>query len=384
MTGKIPSFKEQLASLIATPSVSSLDPAIDTSNRPVAALLAGWLEDLGYSVEMMQVRTNPDKVNLLAAAGRGEGGLVLAGHTDTVPYDQDRWRFDPFVLTESDNRYYGLGTSDMKSFFPIVLDVLRELEPARLKRPLFILATCDEECTMAGAKALVTAGRPLGRHALIGEPTGLKPVNMHKGIMYEAIRLIGKSGHSSDPALGINALEAMNSVINRLVSWRLELQGRLSNPLFGVPVSTVNFGAIHGGDNPNRICGECELKIDVRLLPGIDADDIRASLRRNIMETVDGTGISVEFDGIFPGLPAMETDKNSEIVRLAEKLAGEPACAVGFGTEGPYLNSLGMDTVVLGAGDIDVAHQPDEFLPLDRITPMKKIIQQMIEHFCLR
>jgi len=384
MTGKIPSFKEQLASLIATPSVSSLDPAIDTSNRPVAALLAGWLEDLGYSVEMMQVRTNPDKVNLLAAAGRGEGGLVLAGHTDTVPYDQDRWRFDPFVLTESDNRYYGLGTSDMKSFFPIVLDVLRELEPARLKRPLFILATCDEECTMAGAKALVTAGRPLGRHALIGEPTGLKPVNMHKGIMYEAIRLIGKSGHSSDPALGINALEAMNSVINRLVSWRSELQGRLSNPLFGVPVSTVNFGAIHGGDNPNRICGECELKIDVRLLPGIDADDIRASLRRNIMETVDGTGISVEFDGIFPGLPAMETDKNSEIVRLAEKLAGEPACAVGFGTEGPYLNSLGMDTVVLGAGDIDVAHQPDEFLPLDRITPMKKIIQQMIEHFCLR
>jgi acetylornithine deacetylase len=382
MNTKIPGFIEQFSKLIAIPTVSCIDTQNDMSNRPFVDQLASWLDDLGFSVEIMPVQEQPEKVNLIAVAGQGEGGLVLAGHTDTVPYDESGWNQDPFSLTELDNRLYGLGTSDMKCFFPIVMDVLRDFNFSLLKKPLYILATCDEESTMSGAKALANSERAMGRYALIGEPTGLKPINMHKGILFESIRLIGRAGHSSDPSLGRNALEGMNKVINNLTLWRSELQKNHLNSHFKIPYPTMNFGSIHGGDSPNRICGECELNIDIRFLPDMDIEELRASVRRQVLGTIDGTGLAVEFDRIFPGVPGMATDPDSDIVRTAERLAGEPAGSVAFGTEGPYLNSLGMETVILGPGDIDVAHQVNEYLGLERIEPMKKIIGDMIVNYC--
>lgn len=383
MPSKQPAFREALSQLIATPSVSCLDPDLDQSNRPVVDLLATWLSDRGFGIDIMPVNDEPEKVNLIARIGEGPGGLVLSGHTDTVPFSAGKWRQDPFVLTERDGRYYGLGTSDMKSFFPIIMDALADMDLDNLKQPLFILGTCDEESAMTGAKVLADSGRSLGRYALIGEPTGLKPIRMHKGVLFECIRLAGRSGHSSDPARGINALEGMNAVINSLICWRSELQERENNPDFRVPYPTLNFGRIHGGDNPNRICADCELTMDVRLLPHMDIEETRASLRRVVMETVDGTGMEVEFDCIFPGTPGMDTDRNAGIVRYAEELTGEDAGTVAFATEGPYLNAMGMQTVILGPGDIEQAHQADEYLALDRIEPMKKIIQQMVANFCI-
>jgi len=384
VANKLPTFIDCFAELIALPSISSTDPRLDMSNRPVIELLASWLNSLGFSTELISVKNNPDKMNLIACIGKGEGGLVFSGHTDTVPYNESAWHHDPFKLTEKDNKLYGLGTSDMKCFFPIILETLKQMELTKLNQPLYILATCDEESTMAGARALVSANRPLGRHALIGEPTGLKPVNMHKGIVMESITLKGKAGHASDPSLGINALEGMNDVINNLRRWRQEIQSREKNPAFKVPVPTLNFGSIHGGDNPNRICAECEMRIDSRLLPGMDLEQVRAEIRTTVMEAIDGTGLIVEFDPIFPGLPGMETGSSAEIVKAAEKISGEPAGTVAFVTEGPYLNSLGMETVVLGAGDIDQAHQDNEYLSMNRIEPMQKILTKMVEQFCLK
>lgn len=167
-----PELFESFAELIAIPSVSSIDPHLDQGNRKAIELLAGWLDDLGFRIELMPVSDNPEKLNLIACLGHGEGGLVLSGHMDTVPYDEGAWQQDPFVLTEKNNRFYGLGTSDMKCFFPLVMDTIRRLDVKKIHRPLFILATADEESTMAGALALVDSGRALGRHALIGEPTG--------------------------------------------------------------------------------------------------------------------------------------------------------------------------------------------------------------------
>ena len=383
MKTKIPGLIEQFTKLVSVPTVSCVDPDMDMSNRPLVDQLSIWLEDMGFSVEFMPVIDRPEKLNLIAVAGKGEGGLVLAGHTDTVPYDEPAWLHDPFTLTENDNRLHGLGASDMKCFFPIVLDVIRDIDLMQLKNPLYILATCDEESTMSGAKSLVSTGRSLGRYALIGEPTGLQPVNMHKGILFETITLIGKAGHSSDPSLGVNALDGINSVINGLSSLRNELKRQELNDNFKIPYPTMNFGTICGGDSPNRICGACELKIDIRFLPHMDIEELRASVRRRVMESIDGTDLIVEFDRIFPGVPGMETDPHSDIIKVAEKLAGEPSGSVAFGTEAPYLNSIGMETVVLGPGDIDVAHQANEFIELNRIEPMKKIVGGMIKHYCM-
>lgn len=379
---KTPAFQDMFRRLVATPSVSCLDPALDQGNRPVVDLLAGWLRDLGFETEIMPVNDTRGKVNLIARAGAGEGGLVLSGHTDTVPYNRDQWDSDPFELTERDGRCYGLGASDMKCFFAIVLDVLGELDTGALRQPLFVLATCDEESNMAGAKALVDSGKTLGRHALIGEPTGLQPVCLHKGVLFESIRLIGRAGHSSDPGMGINALEGMNDVINALRLWRSELQARDTNDAFAVPVPTLNFGSIRGGDNPNRICAECEMAVDVRLLPHMDIEETRTSLRRSAEQAVAGSGLRVEFDCIFPGTPGMQTGAGAEIVRVAERLSGHRAGSVAFGTEGPYFNAMGMETVVLGPGDIAQAHQANEYLDLARIEPMRAVVRGMIGHFC--
>ena len=379
----LPAFQESFAALVAAPSVSSIDPRHDQSNRPVVDLLANWFADLGFAVETVPVNRKADKANLIASLGTGGGGLVLSGHTDTVPYTESAWHQDPFRLTQRDGRFYGLGTSDMKCFFPIVMQVLQSLDLKQVKRPIILLATCDEESTMAGAKALVDANRGLGRYALIGEPTGLKPVIMHKGVMIETISLKGKAGHASNPSLGNNAMEGMHEVMRTLLAWRGGLQQEFANEKFDVPVPTLNFGSIHGGDSPNRICAECELKIDLRLLPRMQISDVRKQLRRTVTQALTGSGLAVEFDEVFPGTPPMETDPQSEIVTVAEKLTGHAAGTVNFGTEGPYLNSLGMDTVVLGPGDIDQAHQANEYIEQARIRPMQDLLKKMITHFCM-
>ncbi|WP_026289724.1 acetylornithine deacetylase [Thioalkalivibrio sulfidiphilus] len=381
---QLPSLTHMLTRLIAQPSVSSVSPEFDMGNRALIDELAGWCEAAGFAVEITPIEGHPDKANLVATLGRGPGGLVLAGHTDTVPCDPGLWRQDPFKLTERDGRFYGLGTSDMKCFLALALEAARGLAAEQFHQPLVILATADEESSMAGAKAIRAAGRPLGRHAIIGEPTGMRPVRMHKGILMEAVRITGRSGHSSDPRLGNNALEGMHKAIAEILAWRHELQQRYSNPLFKVATPTLNLGHIHGGDNPNRICGHCELHIDLRPLPGMDLDELRDALETRLARTLADTGLGLEVFRLFDGTPAMETPADAPIVRAAEMLTGHPAGAVAFGTEGPYLRDLDMDVVVLGPGDIEQAHQPDEYLALDRIPPTLDMLRSLITSFCLK
>ncbi len=378
-----PDLISMFRQLIAAPSVSSVNPAWDQSNGMLIDTLAVWLEDAGLNVEKLPVPDHPGKYNLVAGLGTGPDGLVLAGHTDTVPYDETSWNSDPFRLSERDARLYGLGTADMKGFFPLALEALRGLDRKTLKRPLVILATADEESSMCGAQALVDAQRRLGRHAVIGEPTGLRPVRMHKGIAMEAIRVTGRSGHSSDPSLGNNAMEGMHKVLGEILRWRDELQSRYHNPLFTVPVPTLNLGHIHGGDNPNRICSHCELQIDIRPLPGMDLGQLRSEMQQRLRTVLGDSGLGLEITRLFDGIPAVETPAEAPIVQAAEALTGHSAEAVAFGTEAPYFDRLGMQTLILGPGDIDQAHQPDEFLAMDRISPYVELLRGLIRRFCI-
>jgi acetylornithine deacetylase len=372
-----------IGALIAAPSVSSVNPALDQGNGAVIEALSGWLSDLGFDIEVLPVPGHPAKSNLIATLGRGADGLVLAGHTDTVPYDEGRWTYDPFRLTSADGRLYGLGTADMKAFLALALEAASSFAARPLNQPLIIVATADEESSMSGARALVDARKPQARHAVIGEPTGLRPVRMHKGILMEAIHLRGRSGHSSDPALGNSALEGMHLVLAELLRWRSELQAEHQNPLFAVPYPTLNLGHIHGGDNPNRICADCELHIDLRPVPGMDLQELRHSMQARLQTAIRGTGLELSCRSLFEGTPAMETPAGAEIVRAAEALTGAEACAVAFATEGPYFSEMGISTVVLGPGDIAQAHQPDEFLREDRIAPTLDLLRRLISRFCV-
>ncbi|WP_126455078.1 acetylornithine deacetylase [Sulfuriflexus mobilis] len=384
MTQPAPTLLQMMRQLIGTASISSVSPEFDQSNRDVIDLMANWLNTLGFTVEVLPLASQPHKANLIATLGKGPGGLVLSGHTDTVPYDEGQWNNDPFKLTEADNRLYGLGTSDMKGFFALAIEAARHYQATDMRQPLIILATADEESSMDGAKELVRLGRPKARYAVIGEPTGLRPIHMHKGIIMEAVHVHGHSGHSSNPALGANALEGMHKVLGDLLAWRDELQAQHIDHRFAVPVPTLNLGHIHGGDNPNRICGHCELHFDLRPLPGMDLGDLRHDLDKRLTGLLAGSALRAERQSLIDGTDPMHTPVDSAIVQAAERLTGHPAEAVAFCTEGPYLNALGMDSIILGPGDIAQAHQPDEYLALDRIQPTVDLLQQLIERFCIQ
>jgi acetylornithine deacetylase len=316
----------------------------------------------------------------------GEGsGLVLSGHTDTVPCNPERWSSDPFVLTERDNRLYGLGTADMKSFLALAMAACQDIDAATLKAPVILLATADEESSMSGARALVAAGKPRARYALIGEPTGLAPIRMHKGIFMESIRVIGQSGHSSNPALGRNALEGMHTVIGELLRWRDELRAGPLDNAFNIPYSTLNLGHIHGGDNPNRICGDTELQIDLRFVPGLNRTEMRAELHQRLQKALEQghPDLQIAFEALFDGTDAMCTAQDSALVVAAETLSGKESGSVSYATEAPFLEQLGMDVLVMGPGAIDQAHQPDEYLPLEHIEPTLEIIRKLIKQFCV-
>jgi acetylornithine deacetylase len=383
MSVQPPDIIQLMQTLIATPSISCTSAELDQGNRAVVDTLAGWLEDLGFTIEIQPVNNDGSKANLIATIGKGSNGLVLAGHTDTVPFDDNRWQSDPFRLTEKNDCFYGLGTADMKSFFALVIDAIRDLPLSALQQPLIILATADEETSMNGARALNKSQLSGARFVVVGEPTGLKPVRMHKGIMMEAIRLSGLAGHSSNPALGNSALEAMHRVMTELLRWREQLQTTYKNPLFEIPVPTMNLGHIHGGDNPNRICGHCELHIDIRPLPGMSIIELRHELESRLQQTLAGTMISYETEALFDGVPAVETPAESSLVKTVERLTGVSSQAVAFSTEAPFYNRLGLDSVVLGPGDISQAHQPDEYLALAQITPTVKLIKRLVKDICM-
>ncbi|MEH6364974.1 MAG: acetylornithine deacetylase [Pseudomonas marincola] len=377
----LPSFKDQFAALIAAPSVSCTQANWDQSNRPVIELLSAWLEDLGFSCDVQEVSAG--KFNLLASYGSGPGGLVLAGHTDTVPFDAELWQTDPLKLTEADGRWIGLGSCDMKGFFALIIEAVKPLLEQRFCQPLLILATCDEESSMAGARALAEAGRPLGRAAVIGEPTSLKPIRMHKGIMMERIDILGRSGHSSDPSLGHSALEAMQAVMGELQQLRKQWQSEFNNAQFTVPQPTLNLGCIHGGDNPNRICGQCSLEFDLRPLPGMQPEALRAAIRQKLQPLAEQHQVKIDYAPLFPSVPPFAQDADCELVRVAERLTGHTAAAVAFGTEAPYLQQLGCETLVLGPGNIDCAHQPGEYLDMSRLQPTVRLLSELIQHYCL-
>ena len=388
----MPKLIQNLQDLIALPSISSANTALDTSNRPVIDLLAERLADLGFAIEIQTVTdssiNSAAKFNLIATLGSGTGGLVLAGHTDTVPYDEGKWQSDPFTLTDRDNRFYGLGTTDMKGFFAVALEAIESFcltlgDKNKLKQPLIVIATADEETSMAGAKALVAADTMQARYAVIGEPTDLKPVCMHKGVMMESIALEGRSGHSSNPALGHSALDAMYKVIAELMALRESWGKQYQNPAFEVILPTLNLASIHGGDAPNRICQHCELRFDIRLLPGMQNDDVRHSIKSRVTSALAGSHISAKHTSLFDGVSPFLEPQTSELVQFAEKLTGHNAISAGFATEAPYLQALGMQTIVMGPGSIDCAHQANEYLPQDQIKPGIDLLKSLIQQYCL-
>jgi len=387
----IPNFLQMYQTLISLPSISAIDEKLNLSNKDVINNLANWCQTLGFECEITELENAPGKYNLLARLNPNDfqkeqkkihSGLMLAGHTDTVPFDENQWSLNPFTLTETDNKLFGLGSIDMKGFFAFILHALQELNLADLKQPLIILATADEETTMAGAQQICQHKNLKPARCIIGEPTNMVPVFTHKGHMSSAIRITGKAGHSSDPEAGLNAIEIMHLVIQKLLILKQELKNKYSIEHFVIPYPTLNLGHIHGGDNANRICGCCELHIDMRPLPGISITELQAMLLSAVNEINKQYPNAVEVIDLHDPIPAFKGRTDSALVKLAEKVSGEKAIAVNYCTEAPFIQQLGCETIIMGPGSINQAHQPDEYLAMEKIKPTQKMIKQLIVESC--
>ncbi|WP_301097940.1 acetylornithine deacetylase [Otariodibacter sp.] len=374
-------FIHRYQQIIAIPTISSLQAEYDLTNKPLIDLLATWLEDFGFQIEILPVEGSRGKYNLLATYGEGEGGLLFAGHTDTVPFDEGRWIFDPFALTEKEGKFYGLGTADMKGFFAFVIDTLSQIDLQKLNKPIRILATADEETTMLGARVFSQQATIRPDCAIIGEPTSLKPIRAHKGHIGESINVIGRSGHASDPSQGVNAIEIMHKAIGHLLELKSDLQNNYHNSLFKIPYPTMNLGNIHGGDGINRICACCELQLEIRPLPNMSITDLQGLLYQNLAPLIEEFGDKIQIKHLHGGIPGYECSHSAQIVQVVEALLGEKCDAVNYCTEAPFIQNI-CPTLVLGPGSIEQAHQPNEFLETKFIEPTIKLLTKLIHHFC--
>ena len=376
------SFIEHYRALIEKPSISAFDVKIDQSNEELIHWLSTVFSDIGFNISIQKVPQTRHKFNMLAKRGSGEGGLLLSGHSDTVPFDEGKWQFDPFTVTEKDGRLHGLGTCDMKGFFAFILNALEGIPLKDLKKPLYILATADEETSMAGARFFVEQELIKPDVAIIGEPTELKPIYKHKGHMAHSLDIDGQSGHSSDPQKGVNAMEIMYQALGGLIDLKNRLSKQYQDPDFTVPGTTLNLGHIHGGDGENRICGHCRLNFDVRPVPTLTD--------REAIQQIDSVLAPLEkqFPGritrslMYPTAPSFACKNETQIIELAGKLTGFNAATANYSTEAPFINALGCDTLVLGPGSIEQAHQPNEFIDLSYVEPTTRLLRQLIKQVC--
>jgi acetylornithine deacetylase len=374
------SVEKILAELVAFDSTSS------RSNVEFVKHLAARAEALGLSARLLPYtdERGVEKVQLVAVPPKllkdgGEVELALVGHTDTVPFDP-AWA-EALTLTEREGRLYGRGACDTKGFIAAALAALEETDIERLARPLALVLTADEEVGCLGAKRLAEGKFFRARHAVVGEPTSLRPMRAGKGYCLAEVSVRGREGHSAYPHLGASAIMRAARLVNRLEAVSEELK-ELAHEAFDPPHTTLNVGLIRGGTAKNIIAGECRFTLEWRPVPGQEPELVAELVRREVERLRErDEGFDCEVVGARLDAGA-ETRADAPLVRALEELTGQTAGTVSFGTEAPQMTELGADAVVFGPGDIRVAHRTGEFVPAAELRECARILRRTVERFC--
>jgi acetylornithine deacetylase len=365
----------------------AFDTTSHRSNLPLAEFLREYLDRPDIRTRTLR---SPDesKANLLVEAGPeasgDRAGLVLSGHMDVVPAGEG-WSSDPFALTRRDGRLVGRGACDMKGFLALAANLLLESVPF-LRRPLWLLFTYDEETGTAGARRLAetwTETERLPRAGIVGEPTRLRVVHAHKGIVGLRVVVSGRGAHSGYPHLGKSAIEPAARIAVALAGLRQQLAAERppGHQLFPeVPFVPLNIGTIGGGTAPNVVPDRCELTITLRPLPGQDGAELVARVADTIRRAAAGEVVDVTVDAESP---AMATPVEAPVVRwLLAEAGGEAPATESYATDAGWLQRLGLQCVLFGPGDIAVAHRPDEFVTVDDLSAARRVLGGVIRRAC--
>ncbi len=371
----------------------AFDSVSRNSNLPIIDFIENYLAGAGYSVQAHIPSPDGKKSNLLARIGpEMTVGIILSGHTDVVPVDGQEWDSDPFTLTKRDgNKYYGRGTSDMKSFIAICLALAPEFRRRNLKKPIWLAFSYDEEIGCLGAPHLleyIVKHIPKPAFAIIGEPTEMQVVTAHKGVLSFETAVHGLEGHSSQPHLGVNAVQVACDLVQFLSAMAAEQakSGKRDNR-FTPPYSTVHVGTIQGGTARNIIPRECKFQWEIRPLPGENTGVLLKRFDKHCRELRKKIKIvSLQADIITRPMSRMigvtlppEAQIHCQTVMRSAQTNQEHA--VSFGTEAGIFNEHGVPAIVCGPGNIEQAHKPNEFIELaqieDCITFLRNVMQSM-------
>ena len=367
--------------------------AFDTTSRGSNLALVEYVEARLGALGVASARVpNADgtKANLYATLGpMVAGGVVLSGHTDVVPVDGQPWTSDPWTLTRRGDRLHGRGTCDMKGFLALALAVAPDAVSAKLKRPIHLAFSYDEEVGCLGAPSMIAElARVLPPPAavVVGEPTNMGVVGGHKGIASWDVVVTGHEAHSSLPHLGASANMVAVDLMHDLarLAERLAEEGDPASP-FDPPHPTLTIGMVHGGTAVNILARECRFVFDLRCPPGYDPEALIAPFSRRCAEEdarlrarFPAAGVAVSRRSLTPSF-APEPGGAAEMV--ARGLAGDngPLRAVAYAAEAGQLQQAGFATVLCGPGSIEQAHQPDEWLEWEQLERGASFMDRLVE-----
>jgi acetylornithine deacetylase len=379
---------QTLGALDMIRALVGFDTVSSKSNLALIDFVRDYLA--GCGIESRYIRSEDGtKANLWATVGPDEpGGVVLSGHTDVVPVAGQPWESDPFEVVEKDGRLYGRGTADMKSFIAVALSLVPDMLARPLTRPIHFALTHDEEVGCLGAPRLIADvldNLPCPGAVIIGEPTQMRVVDAHKGITAFTTTVTGHEAHSSLTHRGVNAVMQAARLIAHLGDQAAEKAAHPEpNSRFDPPYSTIHVGVVEGGTALNIVARNCAFKWEIRALPGDDPQDIldrfeafcRDSVVPAMQRVAPATGVKTR-----PGVivPALAPEPNSAAENLARDLTGANATdAVSYATEGGQYQRAGIPAIVCGPGNIEQAHQPNEWIALQQIAASQSFIRRLI------
>jgi acetylornithine deacetylase len=359
------------------------------SNLALIDFVRDYLDGWGIASELVH-DAERRKANLYATIGPGDrGGIMLSGHTDVVPVDDQPWDSDPFAVVEKDGRLYGRGTCDMKSFVAVALALVPEFKSRALKTPVHFALSYDEEVGCIGVRGLIAelAKRPIRpRGCIVGEPTEMRPVIAHKGKKSMRCHVHGLEAHSALTHEGVNAVEMAAEIVSYLrgMARRKQEQGPF-DPDFSPPYTTIHTGTIRGGTALNIVPRDCEFDFEFRNIAEDDPEALFAEVRRyaetrllpEMHKVSTATGIAFEESNSTVGLAISADD---DVVRLAQSLSGANSVGkVSYATEAGLFQAADIPTVICGPGSMEQGHKPNEFIALDQVRQCESFMRRLMD-----
>jgi acetylornithine deacetylase len=256
----------------------------------------------------------------------------------------------------------------MKGFLACALALAERIAKTQLSAPLSLSISYDEEIGCVGIQQMMPElkhliGRP--RVVIVGEPTSMQIAIGHKGKTALNVTCHGQAGHSALAPNFVNAVHVAADFVQQMRGVQAKLADGLLDDSYSVPFSTVHIGKIAGGTALNVVPSDAQIAMEFRHLAQTPAQDILRSIEGIAGQISDAYPSVAPIDiAVVNTYPGLDVDPSNPVINWVGKFIGSAqTIKVPFGTEAGFFSELGLDTVVIGPGDMaSDGHKPDEGL----------------------